>query len=156
MKTTLRFSLLFASLFYGMLLFGQAITGDLSINVIDPNGAAVSGAQLSLTSVQEGTVISGQSNSTGSFTFNQLRPGSYTLKITAEGFELNTLTLDLASSNRDLAISLQIATLRQRRKKRSLIVEKRHKRNRKDKSREQPAFGGEHEDEYKQAGRAEK
>ena len=55
-----------------------------------------------------------------------------------------------------LALEAQIATLRQRRKKRSLIVEKRHKRNRKDKSREQPAFGGEHEDEYKQAGRAEK
>ncbi len=52
-----------------------------------------------------------------------------------------------------LALGEQIASLRQRRKKRTLIVERRHKLNRKDKSRERIAFGGEHEDDYKQAGR---
>lgn len=52
-----------------------------------------------------------------------------------------------------LTLDEQIASLRQRRKKRVLIVERRHKLNRKDKSRERLAFGGEHEDDYKHAGR---
>jgi ribosome biogenesis GTPase len=52
-----------------------------------------------------------------------------------------------------LALEEQIATLRERRKKRTLIVERRHKLNRKDKARERTAFGGEQEDDYKQAGR---
>jgi ribosome biogenesis GTPase len=52
-----------------------------------------------------------------------------------------------------LTLNEQITGLRQRHKKRALIVEKRHKQNRKDKSKEWIAFGGEHEDDYKQAGR---
>ena len=99
MKTKSSFFLLLASLAWGMLLKGQAITGDLTVNVVDPNGAAVAGAQLSLTSVQEGTAIAGQSNAVGSFTFNQLRPGSYSLKVTAPSFQeqvVNDLSIQLA------------------------------------------------------------
>jgi hypothetical protein len=80
-------------------LYGQAITGDLTVNVIDPNGAVVSGAQLSLKSVQEGTSINGQSNNVGSFTFNQLRPGSYSLKVTAKGFQDLTECLRVLEKN---------------------------------------------------------
>lgn len=100
MKIRSRFLVRMACLFgMSMLLRGQAITGDLTVNVVDPNGATVSGAQLLLTSQQAGTTLAGQSNATGSFTYNQLRPGSYTLKVTAKGFQdqvVNDLTIQLA------------------------------------------------------------
>lgn len=99
MKTTLRFSLLLASLLVNSILNGQAITGDLTINVSDPNGATLAGAQLSLTSVQAGATISGQTNDVGSFTFSQLRPGSYRVKVRASGFQeqlVNDITIELA------------------------------------------------------------
>ena len=99
MKTTSRYSLLIAILISGRLLSAQAITGDLSVTVVDPNGASISGAQLSLVSLQEGTAVSAQSNSTGTFTFSQMRPGAYSLKVTAPGFQeqlVKDLTIQLA------------------------------------------------------------
>ena len=116
MKTKSSFFLLLASLAWGMLLKGQAITGDLSVNVVDPNGAAVAGAQLSLTSVQEGTAITGQSNAVGSFTFNQLRPGSYSLKVTAPSFQeqvVNDVSIQLAQRT-SVDVKLTIGQLTQR------------------------------------------
>ncbi len=70
-----------------MLLNGQAITGDLTINVTDPNGAAVPNAKFQLKNNQEGTTISGESNSLGTYNFSQLKPASYSLKVTAPGFQ---------------------------------------------------------------------
>jgi len=115
MKTTSRFLLIFAALFCSMLLNGQAITGDLTINVVDPNGAAVSGAQLFLTSVQEGNALKGQSSTVGSFTFNQLRPGSYSLKVTAAGFQdqvVNEISIQLAQRT-SVDVKLTIGQLTQ-------------------------------------------
>jgi hypothetical protein len=99
MRTKLSFLLLISVLLMSPLLNGQAITGDLTINVTDPSGNLVSNAHLTLTSVQEGTTVSGQSNDTGTFTFGQLRPGSYSLKVSAPGFQeqrVNDLSIQLA------------------------------------------------------------
>jgi hypothetical protein len=80
-------------------LLGQGITGDLAVNVRDPNGAAVSGANLTLTNVQENTVLSGHTNELGAYVFSQLKPGLYALAITAQGFQpqrLSDITIQLA------------------------------------------------------------
>jgi outer membrane receptor protein involved in Fe transport len=82
----------------GALLYSQAITGDLAIDVTDPNGATVSNARLELTNTAENTTLSGVTADTGGFTFGQLRPGSYRLKVTASGFkeqQVNEITIQL-------------------------------------------------------------
>jgi hypothetical protein len=99
----------------GSLLSAQAITGDLTVNVFDQNGAAVSGAQLSLISMQEGTALKAESSGVGSFTFSQLRPGTYTLKVDATGFQeqvVKDLTIQLAQRT-SLDVKMTVGQLTQ-------------------------------------------
>lgn len=77
-------------------LYPQAITGDLTINVTDPNGATIAGAELELTNAGEGTTRPGSTNDIGTFIFGQLKPGSYRLKVSAPGFQeqrVNDITI---------------------------------------------------------------
>ena len=79
-------------------LYSQAITGDLTINVTDPNGAQVSGAKLELTNTGEGTTLPGTTNDAGDFVFGQLKPGAYRLKVNAPGFQeqqVNNISIQL-------------------------------------------------------------
>src|SRR5215472_4534065 len=57
----------------------QSATGEVNGTVLDPTGAVVSGAKVTLTS--QGTKISDVrvSNSTGNFIFINLQPGDYVL-----------------------------------------------------------------------------
>ena len=61
----------------------STITG----TVLDKNGAAVPGAEVSLTQQQTGFVSKTVSNDSGNFTFNGLNVGTYDLKATAKGFD---------------------------------------------------------------------
>jgi hypothetical protein len=84
-------------------LYPQAITGDLTINVTDPNGATIAGAELELTNAGEGTTRPGSTNDIGTFIFGQLKPGSYRLKVSAPGFQeqrVNDITIQLGQRAR--------------------------------------------------------
>src|SRR2546427_761967 len=74
------------------LLPGQSITGDLVVNVTDPSGAVVSGAKLELIAVETNVKFEGQTDNLGNSLFSQLKPGSYKLDVTAEGFQKATVT----------------------------------------------------------------
>ncbi len=58
--------------------------------VTDQTGAAVPGAKLVLTQAETGYVYNGVSNATGGFVFAGLNVGTYSLKISAKGFETYT------------------------------------------------------------------
>src|ERR1022692_691819 len=58
--------------------------------ITDQTGAAVPGATLTLTQTETGFVKNGVSNATGGFVFPGLNVGTYTLKVTAKGFETST------------------------------------------------------------------
>jgi hypothetical protein len=60
----------------------STITG----TVFDKNGAAVPGAEVTLTQQQTGFVSNAVSNDSGNFTFNGLNVGTYDLKASAKGF----------------------------------------------------------------------
>jgi hypothetical protein len=60
----------------------STITG----TVFDKNGAAVPGAEVTLTQQQTGFVSKANSNDSGNFTFNGLNVGTYDLKASAKGF----------------------------------------------------------------------
>jgi len=67
--------------------FSDVGTGTLRGFILDPNGAVITGAGVSLinpeTNVQRYSATSGD----GQYRFGLLEPGSYTLKIEAQGFE---------------------------------------------------------------------
>ncbi|MFY9530862.1 MAG: carboxypeptidase regulatory-like domain-containing protein, partial [Candidatus Acidiferrales bacterium] len=60
--------------------------GSLQGQVTDPSGAAVAKADVTATDVADGTTRSVQTDSAGSYSFGQLRPGTYKVEVTKEGF----------------------------------------------------------------------
>lgn len=57
-------------------------------SVTDPTGAVVANATVTLTNAATGEVRNGITNDAGLYDFPALHIGSYTLKVTASGFEI--------------------------------------------------------------------
>lgn len=68
-------------------LSGQATSGSIIGTVTDASGAVVSGAKITITSEDRGTVISTSSNDSGNYSQTQLPPGNYTIEFEAQGFQ---------------------------------------------------------------------
>jgi len=77
--------------------FAQGGTGQLSGNVVDANGAVVTGASLNLTSLVTAQEREAVTNESGDFVFTLLPAGSYKLEITASGFR--TVVVDEVKIN---------------------------------------------------------
>src|SRR5580698_9466203 len=60
---------------------------ELEGTVTDPNGAAIVNAQVNLINTATGEIRNGTTNGSGHYDFSGLRIGTYTLKVTAPGFE---------------------------------------------------------------------
>ncbi|MFZ2020830.1 MAG: TonB-dependent receptor domain-containing protein [Terracidiphilus sp.] len=113
MKTQLRFwssSLLFAAL--GLLLalcipgrlMAQLDRGEITGTVEDPSGAVVQNAAVLLTNVDTGVKTTTKSTSTGTYVFDDMLPGKYTVEFQAPGFEKYVV--------RDVVIQVQqVATI---------------------------------------------
>ena len=69
-------------------LLGQVDTGGVTGTVTDSTGAVVPGAQITLTNTATHIVETSKSTSTGSYSFNGVRPGTYDLKGEAPGFKI--------------------------------------------------------------------
>jgi len=72
---------------------GQAQTfrGAINGTVTDPSGAVVAGASVKATNIATGVVLSTLSTSDGQFAFQDLPLGSYTISVTAGGFQQTTV-----------------------------------------------------------------
>ena len=76
-----------ALLFTTSLALGQGIaTGSISGTVTDATGAVVTGAKVTATGVATGLALNSVTNDTGYFTFRQVPPGGYKIRIEAKGF----------------------------------------------------------------------
>ena len=60
---------------------GQTLTGQISGSVLDPDGAAVAGANVELTNELTKQVRGFKTESNGTFLFPELVPGNYDLNI---------------------------------------------------------------------------
>lgn len=69
----------------GPALWSQATT-DLGGQILDSSGAAIRGAQVTITSLSTGATRSTASSASGEYEFSQLPSGRYTLTIMAPGF----------------------------------------------------------------------
>lgn len=90
-------------------LYGQAVYGSLYGTVSDPSGAVVSGATVTVTDVEKGTVQTVTTNSSGSWTVEHLIPDTYIVKVDAATFASSqTNPLDIhadASQKVDMSLS---------------------------------------------------
>lgn len=112
MTNTLRlFGLIFALLFsfaVPLQVAGQTPTSTLHGTVLDPTGAVVPGASITLT--RSAKVLHAKSGPRGDYQFRNLPPGSYSVSVTAIGFaplSLPSFTLEAGQSKR-LNLSLAI------------------------------------------------
>ncbi len=65
----------------------QSIQGGIFGSVKDAGGAVVSGANVTLTSVEEGSVRTTNTNESGDYQFVDVKAGTYTVEVTNTGFE---------------------------------------------------------------------
>src|SRR5436853_2118124 len=65
----------------------QETTGSLRGTVVDPNGAVVAGANVTLTNTATGSSQTKQTSGDGNFAFDKLAPGDYTVAVEATGFK---------------------------------------------------------------------
>ncbi len=72
------------------------VSGDISGTVEDSAGAAVSGATVKATSKETGSESTTVSSATGAFRFSLLKPGAYSIKVTAQGFKETTTSAVVA------------------------------------------------------------
>ncbi|MGD1101359.1 MAG: TonB-dependent receptor [Terriglobia bacterium] len=68
-------------------LTAQIDTGGITGTVQDSSGAVIVGAQVTLTNEATGVKTTVQSTSTGTYVFDAVKPGTYTLEAHATGFE---------------------------------------------------------------------
>jgi hypothetical protein len=68
-------------------LFAQIDAGEITGTVHDKTGAVVVKAQVALTNEATGVKNEAQSTSTGTYVFDAVKPGSYTIEATAPNFE---------------------------------------------------------------------
>jgi hypothetical protein len=71
----------------GGILRAQQVFGSIFGTVTDPTGAAVNGAQVTITEVNKGTKSIVTTNESGNFSKGQLIPGTYQVSVEAPGFQ---------------------------------------------------------------------
>jgi outer membrane receptor protein involved in Fe transport len=74
---------------------GQAETGQINGKVVDPNGALVANAAISVKSVDTGTTVNATSSSDGTYTITNLKPGLYDVTVNASSFAAATQRLQV-------------------------------------------------------------
>ncbi len=79
----------FVLLLFSSVLFGQSPTGALHGKVSDPSGAVVQNATVTAAS-SSGKQAKATTNAQGLYELNGLQPGSYTVTVTAKGFNVDT------------------------------------------------------------------
>ncbi len=73
----------------GTRLSGQAVTATLVGQVSDSSGAAIGAAEVSITEQGAGTTTVHTTNESGNYEFTFLPPGTYTVSVKREGFDVS-------------------------------------------------------------------
>jgi hypothetical protein len=102
---------LFACILLTSHLWSQVATTSLRGTLIDPSGALVPGASLTLVRPDTGFIAKMRSNSEGSYIFQQLAPGSYELTAESAGFATQTVKIELlVDQPATLNLTMKVAT----------------------------------------------
>ena len=80
--------------------FGQAETGQIKGNVVDPNGAVVPGATVTIKSVSTSAERTATADSDGAYTVTNLQPGLYDVTVKGGSFEATTQRVEVTPGAR--------------------------------------------------------
>ena len=72
--------------------YGQTFRGAINGTVTDPTGAVVAGASVTATETATNVAHKMASTSNGEFSFQDLPPGTYSVAVSAAGFQQTTVT----------------------------------------------------------------
>lgn len=72
---------------FAAVTFAQDVTARIDGQVVDPAGAVVMGATVTLTNTKTGEVRTVESNDSGQYTLTLIQPGTYDLSVKAQGFK---------------------------------------------------------------------
>src|SRR5215469_6643895 len=88
-------------LFLGVsLVFAQTFRGAINGTITDPSGAVVAGAAVTATNVATNVAHNTESSSDGQFSFQDLPLGTYSVTVTAKGFQKTTVSnIDVSAGN---------------------------------------------------------
>src|SRR5690348_1657208 len=87
----------------------QTTSGDISGRVVDPSGAAIPNAQVTLTNQLTSQKVTTNSDRSGNFVFASIQPGTFSITVTAAGFkQLDKRDLHLTASERLSAGTMQL------------------------------------------------
>lgn len=87
----------------------QTSSGDISGRVVDPSGAAIPNAQVTLTNQLTLQKMTTNSDRSGNFVFASIQPGEFSITVTAAGFkQFDKRNLHLTASERLSAGTLQM------------------------------------------------
>ncbi len=101
------------SLVFPVDLFSQTEVASLVGTVRDPQGAAVPGAQVQITRLETGVVMTSVTNGVGLYAFPGLQPGHYRIAVTKPGFKEDVVAGLLLSvqEKRELNFSLAVGSV---------------------------------------------
>jgi len=87
---------------------GQAVYGSILGTVTDPQGSAVSGAKVTVTSVTKGTTEETTTNESGNYTVTHLIPDTYRVTIEAPGFKKQDIASVSVSADTGAHVDAQL------------------------------------------------
>jgi len=76
----------------GVCAYGQTFRGAINGTVTDPTGAVVAGAMVTATDTATNIAHSMAATGDGQFSFQDLPPGTYSVKVAASGFQTTTIS----------------------------------------------------------------
>jgi carboxypeptidase family protein len=94
---------------FASLALGQTSRGTVSGTVTDPNGALISGAEITLTSAATKLNRTTTTNTEGFYRFEAVDPGTYSLKVNATGFGEVVSTGIVVQANQTSDVPTQMA-----------------------------------------------
>jgi hypothetical protein len=92
------------------------IAGDIAGTVLDPSGAAIPNARITVSNKDTGTVLVTNTSGTGAYRFSLLKPGNYQLTVSAVGFKNSTANVvvsigQIVTQNITLSLGSQSQTV---------------------------------------------
>src|SRR5580693_6933771 len=99
--------LLFVLLVWGA--YGQTFRGAINGTVTDPSGAAVSGAMVVATDTATNIAHSTTATGDGQFAFQDLPLGTYSVTVTASGFQTTTVSNVAVSAGNVFTVPVQLS-----------------------------------------------
>src|ERR1051325_1125545 len=88
--------------------FSQEVTAAIVGTVTDPSGAPITGASVTVTDTERGTILTARTTDVGSYTVLRVPVGTYTLKVSAPGFQTSSYPAFTLQLNQTAQVNVQM------------------------------------------------